>query len=101
MRKNNIQIKLQDMKKYSYVRKVRWNKTNVECYRRLQSGQGCNGCYYQELFSSSDKIRTTDFQKERRQECHMKATILELIRLGGLPEEEELQTIEGENYECF
>ena len=49
----------------------RWTPTAIECYKR---GCRCKGCFYKEFFTNKD------------QKCQMKATVLELVRVFGKPE---------------
>ena len=50
---------------------VRWTLEAFECYKR---GCNCEGCYYKEFF------------KDTNQKCQMKASVLELIRILGIPQ---------------
>ncbi|MFA7658798.1 MAG: hypothetical protein WCY19_05135 [Candidatus Gastranaerophilaceae bacterium] len=52
----------------------KWTITAIECYKR---GCVCDGCVYQDFFdkSSSD------------QKCQVKASVVELVRTIGLPED--------------
>lgn len=61
-------IRCRDLGRVASVR--RWTKAAVDCYER---GCVCTGCYYSEFFSGSP------------QRCQMKATVLELVRVLGVP----------------
>lgn len=62
-----------------------WTISAVECYKRQKAGLGCKGCYYDTFFSKEPPTR---LMKGRHQTCQMKKTIIELIRVIGLPPEE-------------
>ncbi len=49
----------------------RWTKAAIDCYQR---GCVCEGCYYKDFFSGSP------------QRCLMKSTVLELVRVLGVPQ---------------
>ena len=49
----------------------RWTFTALNCYKR---NCVCSGCPIKQIIESQEK-------------CHMKATVLELIRLYGIPKE--------------
>jgi hypothetical protein len=61
-------IRSRDLGRVASVR--RWTKAAVDCYQR---GCVCENCYYAEFFSGGP------------QRCQMKATVLELVRVLGLP----------------
>jgi len=61
-------IRCRELGRVASVR--RWTKAAMDCYQR---GCVCNGCFYSEFFSGSP------------QRCQMKATVLELVRVLGIP----------------
>lgn len=70
-----------------------WTISAIDCYKRQKAGLGCKGCYYDTFFSKEPptknigtKYRTRDLYAV--QTCQMKKTIIELIRVIGLPPEE-------------
>ena len=65
---DNCVIRSRDLGRVASVR--RWTKAAVDCYQR---GCVCTNCYYSEFFKGSP------------QKCQMKATVLELVRVLGLP----------------
>ncbi|MDD3149290.1 MAG: hypothetical protein PHV68_00500 [Candidatus Gastranaerophilales bacterium] len=69
-------LRSRDLGRAASVR--RWTQTALECYKR---GCVCSGCFYREFFAAS------------RQRCHMKATVLELVRTIGTPDVELEQVI--------
>ena len=69
-------IRSRDLGRVASVR--RWTKTAIDCYQR---GCVCESCYY------------NDFFKDSPQRCQMKATVLELVRVLGIP-----QNIEPKKY---
>jgi hypothetical protein len=62
-------IRSRDLGRVASVR--RWTKAAVDCYQR---GCVCQGCYYSDFFRGSP------------QRCQMKATVLELVRVLGIPQ---------------
>ncbi len=68
----NLAFKSRDLGRVASVR--RWTKAAVDCYER---GCVCSNCYYSTFFSGSP------------QRCQMKATVLELVRVIGLPQNSE------------
>lgn len=62
-------IRSRDLGKVASVR--RWTKAAIDCYQR---GCVCENCYYSEFF------------KDSPQRCQMKATVLELVRVLGVPQ---------------
>lgn len=73
---NDLVLKSRDLGKTASVR--RWTPTAIECYKR---GCMCGGCFYRDFFNKSN------------QRCHMKATVLELVRVIGVPDVELQQFI--------
>jgi len=69
-------IRSRDLGRVASVR--RWTKTAIDCYQR---GCVCENCYY------------CGFFKDSPQRCQMKATVLELVRVLGIP-----QNIEPKEY---
>ncbi len=67
-------IRSRDLGRVASVR--RWTKAAIDCYER---GCVCENCYYSEFF------------KDSPQRCQMKATVLELVRVLGLPQNAEKQ----------
>lgn len=67
--RHTIVIKSRDLGRATPVK--RWTKAAIDCYQR---GCICSGCYYREFFSSSP------------QKCQMKSTVLELVRVLGIPQ---------------
>ncbi|HSA06624.1 MAG TPA: hypothetical protein P5556_05560 [Candidatus Gastranaerophilales bacterium] len=62
-------IRSRDLGKVASVR--RWTKAAIDCYQR---GCVCESCFYSEFFQNSP------------QRCQMKATVLELVRVLGIPQ---------------
>jgi len=62
-------IRSRDLGRVASVR--RWTKAAVDCYQR---GCVCESCFYSEFFNDSP------------QRCQMKATVLELVRVLGIPQ---------------
>ena len=62
-------IRSRDLGRVASVR--RWTKVAIDCY---QKGCVCQGCYYRDFFSGGP------------QRCQMKATVLELVRVLGIPQ---------------
>lgn len=60
--------KYRDLGRVASVR--RWTKAAIDCYER---GCVCTDCYYKDFFNGSP------------QRCQMKATVLELVRVLGKP----------------
>lgn len=59
-------------RKYLFKGSVRrWTVSSIECFKR---GCICEGCYYQTFFT------------DKNQKCHMKAAVLESVRVLGKPE---------------
>ena len=56
----------------------RWTELSIECYKR---GCVCTGCFYRNFFAKSN------------QKCHMKAAVLELVRVLGMPKDVEIKII--------
>ena len=74
-------MKSRDFGRAAAVR--RWNETAKDCYKR---GCNCAGCFYAAFFTES------------RQKCQMKASVVELVRVLGKPDDVQEKTImEGEN----
>lgn len=69
-----------------------WTISAVECYKRQKAGLGCKGCYYDTFFSKEPPKLIDDECPSADcfivQTCQMKKTIIELIRVIGLPPEE-------------
>lgn len=74
-------IRSRDLGRVASVR--RWTRAAIDCYQR---GCICEGCYYSEFF------------KDSPQKCQMKATVLELVRVLGVPQnaEKKQEVIEEE-----
>lgn len=64
-----MKYKSRDMGKAVDIR--RWTPTAKDCYAR---GCVCEGCFYSDFFESKNPI------------CKMKAAVLELVRMIGIPE---------------
>ena len=62
-------IRNRDLGRVASVR--RWTKAAIDCY---QKGCVCSNCYYKDFFNGSP------------QKCQMKATVLELVRVLGIPQ---------------
>lgn len=62
----------------------RWTIDAINCYKR---GCMCKGCFYDDFFKSDDS----------RQKCQMKAAVLELVRVVGVPEGLQRNDIVPEN----
>lgn len=54
----------------------RWTLTAIDCWQR---GCVCEGCFYQQFFGEGQPY----------QKCQMKAAVVELVRVIGIPEGEE------------
>lgn len=63
----------------------RWTQDAVECYKR---GCNCNGCFFENYFTNSD-YRYPKY----KQKCRMKYSVLELVRIIGIPEDISGKTI--------
>jgi len=68
----------------------RWTITSIDCYER---GCVCEGCFYNEFFSPQEYKTLL----ETNTKCQMKASVLELVRLFGIPEGMTVKTIIEEN----
>ena len=62
-------IRMRDFGRNSSVR--RWTDIAIDCYSR---GCVCQGCFYKNFF------------KDSPQKCQMKSTVLELVRIIGVPQ---------------
>lgn len=51
----------------------RWTQTAIDCYKR---GCMCEGCFYKSFF------------KDSSQNCQMKSSVIELVRVLGKPDVE-------------
>lgn len=56
----------------------RWTVSAIECFKR---GCICNGCYYDDFFKTS-------YHK-----CKMKGSVIELVRVFGIPDDVKTKTI--------
>ena len=70
-----------------------WTISAKECYKRQKAGLGCKGCYYDTFFSKEPPTRLMNDECPSAdcfivQTCQMKKTIIELIKVIGLPPEE-------------
>lgn len=66
----------------TYRNPTHWSKIAIECYKR---GCICSGCENDELIK---KTESGDY-------CHVKALVLELVRLYGKPIRKEINYKEG------
>ena len=67
----------------------RWTPTAVQCYLR---GCNCEGCYYSEFFEQDKFLKKySKVELEIRKTCQMKASVLELVRVFGLPTVEQIE----------
>lgn len=73
---NKVNYKSNDMGKYPVITK--WSESAVECYKR---GCNCKGCFYEDFFSKPKYS-----ENEQKQKCQMKATVLELVKVLGVPD---------------
>lgn len=69
--------KSRDMGRTVAVR--RWTPTAIDCFER---GCICQGCFYSTFFSKQEYAT----QSETNKKCQMKAAVLELVRVIGIPE---------------
>lgn len=75
--KMNLNISMNISKIMGYVPNPRrWTISALECYIR---GCNCDGCFYQNYL--------TEY------ECQMKATVLKLVKMYGIPTEKDLKRI--------
>lgn len=70
-----------------------WTISAIECYKRQKAGLGCKGCYYDTFFSKAPPTKIFNNEMLAKdlyttQTCQMKKTIVELVRVIGLPPEE-------------
>lgn len=73
----NVELRL----RYGTVR--RWSKSAIDCYQR---NCVCKGCFYYETYFRTNGLK-----------CNMKASVLELIRIFGIPTEQDYLEEEEEN----
>lgn len=68
----NVRKKMLEKEVLKMVKYKRWTPAAIECYNR---GCICNGCFYNQFFT------------EKHQKCHMKESVLQLVKDLGLHEQ--------------
>ena len=62
-----------------------WNKTNIECFKRLKKGLGCKDCYYNKVIEQDYQTNKHNAPWEKQSKCVMKYYVLRLIKQHGTP----------------